>query len=129
MSIEMTCLVWSAAVAAAYILVQSTFYRMDHGILFAGSARDNERAPSLLNARAEKALRNFLETYGLFIALAVATELTGRSDGLTQWGAEIWLAMRIAYLPAYISGLPFLRSGIWMVSAAGLVMMFVGVAF
>lgn len=129
MSIEMTLLIWSTAVAAAYIVVQSAFYRLDHGVIYAGSARDNERAPNILNARADKALRNFLETYGLFIALAVATELTGRSDGLTQWGGAIWLAMRVLYLPAYISGIPFLRSGIWMVSAAGLVMMFVGVAF
>lgn len=129
MSIEMTLLIWSTAVAAIYIMVQSAFYRLDHGVIYAGSARDNERAPNILNARADKALRNFLETYGLFIALAVATELTGRSDGLTQWGAMIWLAMRVLYLPAYVSGIPFLRSGIWMVSAAGLVMMFVGVAF
>ncbi|WP_137152957.1 MAPEG family protein [Devosia sp. FKR38] len=129
MSIEMTLLIWSTAVAAIYIMVQSAFYRLDHGVIYAGSARDNERAPNILNARADKALRNFLETYGIFIALAVATELTGRSGGLTQWGATIWLAMRVFYLPAYVSGIPFLRSGIWMVSAAGLVMMFVGVAF
>jgi uncharacterized MAPEG superfamily protein len=129
MSVEMTLLIWSTAVAAAYIAAQSVVYRLDYGVIFAGSARDNERAPGIMAARGAKALHNFLETYGIFIALAVASVLTERSNGLTQWGAQIWFWMRLIYLPAYLSGIPFLRSGIWMISAIGLIMLFVGIAF
>lgn len=43
MSTELTILVWSAALAAVYVLVQSTLYRLDYGIVFAGTPRDNER--------------------------------------------------------------------------------------
>ncbi|MFD1254015.1 MAPEG family protein [Devosia equisanguinis] len=129
MSVELTLLTWSAALAFAYVMVQSTAYRLDYGIKFAGSQRDNERPPNKWAARGNRALRNFLETYGIFIALAVATELSGRSDSLTQWGAQLWFWARWAYIPGYFIDIPLLRSGIWMVSLIGLVLLFVGVAF
>lgn len=129
MSIELTLLIWSVVLAGAYIGVQSTLYRLDYGVRFAGSQRDNERAPGKWTIRGQRALTNFLETYALFVALAVATELSGRSDGLTQWGAQVWFWARWAYLPAYFIDIPFLRSAIWTVSAIGLILLFVGVAF
>lgn len=127
MSLELTLLVWSVPLAMAYIGVQSLLYRLQHGVKFAGSARDSETAPDKFNARAEKALRNFLETYGMFIALAVAVELSGTSDGLTQWGAQLYFWSRWVYLPLYIAGVPYLRSAVWFVSAVGLVVMFLGI--
>jgi uncharacterized MAPEG superfamily protein len=128
MSVELTLLIWSAALAFAYLGVQSTAYRLDYGIRFAGTQRDNERPPNKWAARGNRALRNFLETYGIFIALAVATELTGRLNGLTQWGAQIWFWARWAYLPAYFIDVPLMRSAFWTVSLIGLLMLFVGVA-
>lgn len=129
MSIELTLLIWSATLAAAHILVQAEVYRFDYGIVAVGSQRDNERAPNKWTARGNRSLRNFLETYGIFIALAVATELSGRSDALTQWGTQIWFWARWAYLPAYFIDILFLRSAIWLVSVAGLGLLFIGVAF
>ncbi len=129
MSIELTYLIWSVALTFLYLVVQSTLYRMDYGVEFAGSQRDNEREPNKWTVRGQRALSNFLETYAVFIALAVATELSGRSDGLTQWGAHIWFWSRLFYLPAYFIDIRFLRSGIWTISAIGLLVMFVGVAF
>ncbi|ODT66341.1 MAG: hypothetical protein ABS75_28190 [Pelagibacterium sp. SCN 63-23] len=129
MSIELTLLIWSAALAFAYLMVQSTAYRLDYGLAHAGSQRDNERAPNKWTTRGNRALRNFLETYGIFIALAVATEMSGRSDALTQWGVQIWFWARWAYLPAYFIDIPLMRSGIWTISLIGLVLLFVGVAF
>ena len=128
MSVELTYLVWSAALFALYLNAQSITYRMQYGVMFASGARDEEpEKPNTLTARADRALRNFLETYAVFIALAVATELTGRSDWLTQWGAAIWFWLRIAYLPLYLAGIQYIRSLVWLVSAIGLAMMFFGV--
>lgn len=129
MSLELTMLVWSAVLAFAYLAVQSTLYRMDYGIQHAGSQRDNERPPNKWTVRGQRALSNFLETYGIFIALAVATELSGRSDTLTQWGTQVWFWSRWAYLPAYFIDVPLMRSAFWSVSLIGLIMLFVGVAF
>ena len=129
MSIELTLLIWSAALAGAYIGVQAILYRIDYGVVHAASARDGYRPPGVMAGRAERALRNFLETYGVFIALALAIELSGRSDGLTQWGAQIWFWARLVYIPAYVGGVPFVRSMIWLVSGLGLGLMLLGVAF
>ncbi len=128
MSVELTLLIWSAGLAFAYLAVQSAAYRLDYGIVHAGTQRDNERPPNKWAARGNRCLRNFLETYGIFIALAVATEISGRSDSLTQWGAQIWFWARWAYLPAYFIDVPLMRSSFWMVSLIGLLMLFVGVA-
>lgn len=129
MGVELTLLIWSAALALAYIAVQSTAYRLDYGIKFAGSQRDGERAPNKWAARGNRALRNFLETYPIFIALIVASILSSRSNGLTQWGAQIWFWARWVYIPAYFLDLPYIRSAVWSVSMIGLVLLFIGVAF
>lgn len=129
MSIELTLLIWSTTLFGGYIGVQSVLYRMQYGIDFANSARDREAPPNLWNARAEKALRNLIETYGVFVALAVATELSGRSDGFTQWGAQLYFWARWAYLPLYLAGVQYVRSLVWSVAATGLALMFFGVAF
>ena len=129
MSLEMTLLVWSAVLVGAYVLVQSTFYRFDYGLRHGAGPRDGERAPSVFSGRSERALRNLLETYGVFVALTIAVELTGRSDGFTQWGSQLWFWARWLYLPAYLTGVPFVRSAIWIVSAIGLILMFFGVAW
>ena len=128
MTVELTLLVWSTVLAVAYLGVQLTLYRIDYGVEHANSQRDHERPPNKWTVRGQRALNNFLETYGIFIALAVATELSGRSDGLTQWGAQIWFWARWAYLPAYFIDIGQMRSLIWTVSLGGLVAMFLGVA-
>lgn len=129
MSIELTLLVWSTAVFGLYLGAQSILYRVQYGIEAANGPRDAEAPKEPLTSRSDKALRNFLETYGVFIALAVATELSGRSDGLTVWGAVIWFVCRILYLPLYIFPVSQLRSGVWFISGVGLFLMFIGVAF
>src|SRR5690606_38972283 len=90
MSLELTLLFWSLLLLAAHIGVQSTLYRLHHGWRFSWSARDDEGAPDRWTARAEKALRNFLETWPAFIVLVLVVELADRSDALTQWGAHLW---------------------------------------
>lgn len=129
MSLELSLVVWSALLFALYIGAQSTLYRLQHGVQYALTARDNEAPPTPYTARSEKALRNFLETYGLFVALALASAVAGESNVLTQWGALLYFVARIVYLPLYVFGIPMWRSLVWIVSLIGLVLMFFGVAF
>lgn len=129
MSIELTLLVWSTALFGLYVGAQATLYRMQHGVLHAATARDSEAPPNVMTGRAERALRNLIETYGVFVALAVAIEISGRSDALTVWGAQLYFWARIVYLPLYLFGVQFVRSFVWCVSALGLMLMFVGILF
>ncbi len=127
MSIELTYLVWSAALAFAYLGTQTILFRRQVGLAKANGKRDNDPPPDKWTGRGERALRNFLETYAIFVALAVAVELSGRSDFLTVWGAGLWFWARVAYLPLYMFGITPWRSHVWVLSALGLVMMFAGV--
>ena len=126
MSVELTCLLWSTLLGLAYISVQGA--TMQKGAK--GHVDPNrDRAPVLTEraARADRALRNFLETYPLFVALVLVAELSARHGTLTVYGALLYMLARIVYLPLYISGLAPLRSLSWVFSLVGLVMMFVGI--
>lgn len=89
--------------------------------------RDTAAEPSLLAGRLGRALRNFLETAPAFLALVLAAHLGERGSGLIGGGAAVYLAGRFAYLPAYASGVPHLRTGCWIVASLGLVAMLIGV--
>jgi uncharacterized MAPEG superfamily protein len=127
MSLELTYLLWSAALAFVYMLAQAGAYRVQAGVEEANSTRDHEPEPNLLTGRATRALRNFQETYPIFIALAVVAVAAGRTGTSVHWGVILWFWARLAYLPAYLLGLSPWRSLIWMVSMIGLVMMFIGI--
>jgi uncharacterized MAPEG superfamily protein len=130
MQMQIFLLVWSAALLGLYLGPQSILYRLEYGIKFAASGRDGEGPPKSVHLqRSEKALRNFLETYGVFIALSAAAALGQHSNSMTQWGGATYFAARIVYVPLYIFGVPFGRSAVWIVSVAGLAAMFFGLAF
>jgi uncharacterized MAPEG superfamily protein len=129
MSLELTYLLWSAVLALAYVTAQAGAYRLQNGLIEADTNRDVAVAPDVLTGRATRALRNFHETYAIFIVLAVVVEFAGRSGALTQWGAIIWFWARAAYLPIYLGGLGLVRSAVWAISAMGLALMFAGIVF
>ena len=127
MPIELSLLIWSTTLFALYVGAQSLLYRKQYGVDHAAGARDGDPAPaSPMLGRAERALHNLLETYPVFVALAVAAVLADRSGWLTQWGAQLYFWSRIIYLPLYLTGVKYLRSLVWLVSAIGLMMMFFG---
>jgi uncharacterized MAPEG superfamily protein len=127
MSFEITLLVGSAVLALVYVTVQSFLYKAQVGNGPTIGARDDIPKPERLAGRADRALRNFLETYPVFVALVVAVELSGGSDMLTQWGAGLYLAFRIVYLPLYLAGVPWIRTFSWNIATLGLALMIAGV--
>lgn len=128
MSLELSYLLWSALLAFVYMMAQAGAYRLQNGLVEADPNRDVQPPPDVFTARATRALRNFHETYPIFIVLVVVAEFTGRGGPLTGWGAAIWFWARAAYLPIYVGGLGLVRSAVWGVSAIGLALMFAGIA-
>lgn len=129
MTIELSLLVWSLAVFSLYLGAQSLIYRWHYGVMYAQTARDTPPPEGVLLGRAERALKNFLETWPAFIILMVAAHLADRGDPLVLWGAGLWYVARIAYLPLYLWGVLLVRSLVWCVGAVGLGLMFFGVLF
>ena len=42
-----------------------------------------------------------------------------------EWGAILWFVARIAYVPLYLLGIPYLRSLVWAASMLGLLLMLI----
>jgi uncharacterized MAPEG superfamily protein len=129
MTTELWLLFSSLPVYGLYLGAQSILYRWHHGLWFAQTARDDEGPPSPILGRAERALRNFLETWPASTILLLIAHLAHRGDALVFWGAIVWLVSRVAYLPLYIGGVFGIRSLVWFIGALGLFAMFVGILF
>ncbi|MEM8798024.1 MAG: MAPEG family protein [Pseudomonadota bacterium] len=98
--------------------------RADPQILATLGARDNPPETSRYGARSERALQNSTEQFVIFLPLV----LLGQSVEGAVFGAQIFVIARIAYLPAYILGVPVLRSVIWTVGLTGLTLLAIAVA-
>ena len=129
MTTELWLLFGSLPLYGLYLGAQSLILRAQRGIPFAVSARDEAPAKSDLEARADRALKNYQETWLVFVILILIAHLAMPGDALIFWGAIVWGAARIAYLPLYLAGTYGIRSLVWNVSLIGLLMMTWAVLF
>ncbi len=86
---------------------------------------DRDRPPEMtvVANRLDRAKRNMQEALPLFLALALLALIKGRDTAAVTQAALIFLIARAVYVPAYVSGVPVLRSLVWLVGVAGLAMM------
>lgn len=111
----------SVALGLIHIVAASHSASLQRGYRWTASARDEVRAPLVgVAGRLARALDNFGETFPLFAALAVAVVVAGNSGALSRWGAGLYVAGRVAYLPLYVLGVPLVRSLVWNVAALGI---------
>jgi uncharacterized MAPEG superfamily protein len=88
------------------------------------STREKRHGPPISETaqRIERAFRNFLETFAFFAAAVLLLHATGRGNAQSALGAQIYFWARVAYMPAYVVAVPFLRTVVWGASLAGIVM-------
>ena len=85
--------------------------------------RDGETPPpGKMAGRLMRAQANLFETLPLFIGAVLISQVADKSGPLTMWGAHLYFFGRVIYLPLYAFGVPYLRSLVWLVATAGLVM-------
>lgn len=119
-----TMLGWSVVLLLAQIVAQTLSLVKDCGLPYAFSPRDAaDPRETEMTRRLTRALRNLLETYGAFVALALALHVTGKTGGLAATGAMIWFWARIVYVPVY--AMPMVRTVVWTASIVGLVLMLI----
>lgn len=88
----------------------------------AGPRDEATPPPGRLAGRLMRAQANLFETLPLFAAAVIMAEIAGKTGTLTLWGAGLYFAARLVYLPLYALGVAYVRSLVWLVAAAGLVM-------
>jgi uncharacterized MAPEG superfamily protein len=123
MTTELTILAWTLVLALAQIFLASALRTRETGLVFNMSARDGEAPPpSPLTSRVQRAQANLFETLPLFAAAVLIAHVGGRNNEMTLLGSQMYLAARVLYLPLYAFGVPVVRTLVWGVSLAGLVM-------
>lgn len=81
--------------------------------------------PGRLAGRLIRAQANLFETLPIFAAAVIMAHIAGKDGQLTALGAQLYFFGRLIYLPLYAFGVPYIRSLVWLVAAAGLVMVLV----
>lgn len=124
MPVELKMLGWSIVLGLVYVLLATVLSLPRRGLAWNVGNRDDHAAPLTgPAARAERASRNFLETFAFFAAAVLAVVVAQRTNASTALGVQLYFWARVAYLPVYIVGIPYLRTAVWTVSVVGIVML------
>jgi len=123
MSIEIRMLGWAIVLGFVQLLLAAFTMTAQRGSKWNASARDGTPPPLTgVAGRLDRAFRNFLETFAFFAAAVLAVVLAQRQDAHTALGAQLYFWARLVYIPLYAAGIPYIRSLVWVVAMAGVVM-------
>ena len=124
MTPEFIALAFVLILAVVQILAAAGARTAELGLRWNAGPRDAEAPPpGKLAGRLIRARANLFETLPIFAAAVIMAHVAGKDGGpLTLWGTHLYLFGRLIYLPLYALGLPFIRSLVWLVALAGLLM-------
>ena len=125
MSIDLTLLLWSAALTLLQCLIAVLGAMSQVGLTALAGNRDHLPAIEGWAGRAQRAHRNMLESLVLFAVLVLVAHVSGRANSMTALGAELFFGARLVYVPVYLLGIPWVRTGVWAISVLGLILIFV----
>jgi uncharacterized MAPEG superfamily protein len=126
-SIEIQMLCWSAALGLLQLVIATTLSVVDIGLPYAVGPRDAPTPPVKgITARFLRAFHNFRETFVYFAVAVLLVTLLNKTSASTALGAQLYFWARLVYVPVYAAGIPLLRTAIWALSLAGLVMVLLG---
>lgn len=130
MTPELTVLALAGLLQVIQYALMSVPANLELGVGKTASPRDRDRLGGSLEdqlsartARLYRALNNHFEGLILFTLAVVVVTLSDQSSQFTAICAWIYLAARIAYVPAYWLGLRPWRSLIWFVGFGATVLM------
>lgn len=128
MNTELRYLALATALGLLHALGTGVCYLLQNGSSASTGPRDD--APPLrgVYGRIDRAFANFMQTFPFFAAAVLIGQALNRHDGMTAWGAAVYFWCRVAYVPLYAAGVPWLRSLIWAVSFAAIWFVLAGIA-
>ncbi|WP_456386636.1 MAPEG family protein [Profundibacter sp.] len=125
MTPELTILTYAALLQFAQLALAILFGDAQTGIKYGASARDTPKPLTGLAGRVDRALNNHYAALALFTIAVLIVTLGDQSTPLTINCAWAYLIARALYVPAYISGIPYLRSIIWTVATGATLTMLI----
>jgi uncharacterized MAPEG superfamily protein len=122
-SIELALLAASVVLGIVHIIIVSHLQSWQRGYWWTASSREQSVAPLTgIAGRAERALRNYLETFPFFAAAILVVTVTNTHSWLTVWGAHFYFWGRVVYAILYTADLPLARSLVWNIPTIGILM-------
>jgi len=110
-------LTWVTIIFAALIRVRGW---TPQGVILMLGNRDNLPSATPFAGRAERAAKNTLANFVLFGVLVIVAEMIAVNVRLVGTGAVLFFWARVAYVPIYLIGIPYLRTIAWLVGTIGL---------
>lgn len=124
MPFEIRILGWTVCLGILHVAIAATLATHQRGLKWNVGNRDGAAVPLTgIAARADRASRNFFETFPFFATAILVLAVQGSFDTHTGAYAQLYFWSRLAYLAVYLIGIPYLRTAIWAASIAGLVML------
>ena len=124
MTPDLELLVWSAALTLVQMLIAVAGATMQVGL--PRLAGNREGLPTLTGwaGRAQRAHLNMLESLAVFAIVVLVAHVAGLANETTALGATLFFWGRVAYALIYLAGVPWLRTLAWLVSVAGILLVF-----
>lgn len=123
MRIELLSLAWATGLGIIYLLAAAQASTAQRGVKWNLGNRDQKASElSGVALRLSNASRNFMETFPFFVAAVILVHLTDAYSTMTIVGSQLYFWARVAYLPIYGVGIPYVRTAVWSVSVIGIVL-------
>ena len=113
MPVEVTMLAWAGLLLVVQFVLMAVFTNLQLGVAYTSGPRDEKREPTGMAGRLNRAFNNTIEALIFFTIAVVVVTLGGAASPATAIAAKVFLVARVAYVPAYASGIPMLRSLVW----------------
>jgi len=115
LAVELQVLGWAVVLAALQLVLFAVPANLQVGPDYTAGPRDEARVLTGVAGRLKRAFDNHVEGLALFTPSVLVVVYGYASTPATEAAAVTYLAARIVYVPAYVSGIPYLRSAIWAV--------------
>jgi len=119
---DLQMLVWSAALAIVQMIIAVTAATFEVGLPKLASNREGLAPFGGCAGRGQRAHLNMLENLAIFAIFVIVAQLTGRANATTALGSTLFFWSRLVYAIVYVAGIPWLRTLIWGVSLAGIIL-------
>lgn len=130
MPVEMWALFGAMILGLLHLTAASFTFKAQVGNAYTVGARDEDLRPAGLAARLDRAQRNFLETFAIFVAAVLMLHGLDRTGTwLSEAGALMYLGGRVVFLPLYAAGVPWMRTFSWNIATLGLVMVMAAIVW
>jgi uncharacterized MAPEG superfamily protein len=121
---ELMWLLWAVALTVVQMLIAVSGATLQVGLPMLAGNRENMPPLTGWAGRADRAHSNMLENLVLFAALVLIAVVSNKTNSTTLMGAQLFFWARVAYAVVYMAGIPWLRTGVWLVSVVGLLLIF-----